>query len=301
MAKIKLQGHASGTGVVTVTAPNTSTDRTITLPDATGSLLTSADIVETNLTATSNIGLGANAVDSITTGDYNVGVGDSALTANTEGSYNVGSGSFSLYSNTTGVGNVASGYYSLHLNSTGNYNTANGYYAGYANTTGANNTALGYVAGDNITTGSSNIIIGSGIDAPSATASNQINIGNYIHNEVGASNEYGNLDVTMGSTSLNVLAVSQNTAVALFTGGSTTFSGMVVINDINNSGEAAIFICGGGQFKLISQTGVSFVNNSSPNTSQNGYYLSSNRMYLKPGRSGTTNFRIISLRTRNSQ
>jgi hypothetical protein len=33
MAKVKIQGHASGTGVLTVTAPNTSTDRTITLPD----------------------------------------------------------------------------------------------------------------------------------------------------------------------------------------------------------------------------------------------------------------------------
>ena len=33
MAKVKIQGHASGSGVLTVTAPNTSTDRTITLPD----------------------------------------------------------------------------------------------------------------------------------------------------------------------------------------------------------------------------------------------------------------------------
>tara|TARA_R110002012_G_scaffold80407_1_gene203989 strand:- start:60 stop:899 length:840 start_codon:yes stop_codon:yes gene_type:complete len=41
MSKIKIQGHASGTGVLTVTAPNTSTDRTITLPDATGTLLNS--------------------------------------------------------------------------------------------------------------------------------------------------------------------------------------------------------------------------------------------------------------------
>ena len=40
MAKIKLQGHASGTGVLTVTAPNTSTDRTITLPDETATLST---------------------------------------------------------------------------------------------------------------------------------------------------------------------------------------------------------------------------------------------------------------------
>ena len=40
MAKVKIQGHASGTGILTVTAPNTSTDRTITLPDSTGTLLT---------------------------------------------------------------------------------------------------------------------------------------------------------------------------------------------------------------------------------------------------------------------
>jgi len=40
MSKVKIQGHASGTGVLTVTAPNTSTDRTITLPDSTGTLLT---------------------------------------------------------------------------------------------------------------------------------------------------------------------------------------------------------------------------------------------------------------------
>jgi len=42
MAKVKIQGHASGTGVITVTAPNTSTDRTITLPDSTGELLSTA-------------------------------------------------------------------------------------------------------------------------------------------------------------------------------------------------------------------------------------------------------------------
>ena len=39
MAKVKITGHASGSGVITVTAPNTSTDRTITLPDATGTIL----------------------------------------------------------------------------------------------------------------------------------------------------------------------------------------------------------------------------------------------------------------------
>jgi len=44
MAKVKIQGHASGTGVLTVTAPNTSTDRTITLPDSTATLATTADV-----------------------------------------------------------------------------------------------------------------------------------------------------------------------------------------------------------------------------------------------------------------
>jgi len=44
MAKVKIQGHASGTGILTITAPNTSTDRTITLPDSTGTLATTADV-----------------------------------------------------------------------------------------------------------------------------------------------------------------------------------------------------------------------------------------------------------------
>jgi len=46
MAKVKIQGHASGTGVLTISAPNTSTDRTITLPDATGTLATTADTTD---------------------------------------------------------------------------------------------------------------------------------------------------------------------------------------------------------------------------------------------------------------
>jgi hypothetical protein len=44
MAKVKITGHASGSGVITVTAPNTSTDRTITLPDATATVATTTDV-----------------------------------------------------------------------------------------------------------------------------------------------------------------------------------------------------------------------------------------------------------------
>jgi hypothetical protein len=41
MSKVKIQGDASGTGIFTIAAPNTNTDRTITLPDNAGTILTS--------------------------------------------------------------------------------------------------------------------------------------------------------------------------------------------------------------------------------------------------------------------
>ena len=53
MAKVKITGHASGSGVITVTAPNTSTDRTITLPDDAGTLLDeNSSVPSANLTGT---------------------------------------------------------------------------------------------------------------------------------------------------------------------------------------------------------------------------------------------------------
>jgi hypothetical protein len=42
MSKIALSGNASGTGTFTVASPNSNTDRTLTLPDATGTFLTTA-------------------------------------------------------------------------------------------------------------------------------------------------------------------------------------------------------------------------------------------------------------------
>ena len=51
MSKIKIVGHASGSGVLTIAAPNTNTDRTITIPDVTGTLLDSgSDLPAANLT-----------------------------------------------------------------------------------------------------------------------------------------------------------------------------------------------------------------------------------------------------------
>jgi hypothetical protein len=40
MSKVQLQGNASGTGVFTIASPNSNTDRTLTLPDNTGTVIT---------------------------------------------------------------------------------------------------------------------------------------------------------------------------------------------------------------------------------------------------------------------
>jgi hypothetical protein len=53
MSKVKIQGNASGTGVLTIAAPNTNTDRTIGLPDTTGTLLDeNSSVPAANLTGT---------------------------------------------------------------------------------------------------------------------------------------------------------------------------------------------------------------------------------------------------------
>lgn len=43
MSTIKLQPNASGSGTLTISAPNTNTDRTISLTDTTGNIVTTGD------------------------------------------------------------------------------------------------------------------------------------------------------------------------------------------------------------------------------------------------------------------
>jgi len=43
MSKVQLAGNASGTGIFTIASPNSNTDRTLTLPDATGTLQVSGN------------------------------------------------------------------------------------------------------------------------------------------------------------------------------------------------------------------------------------------------------------------
>jgi hypothetical protein len=63
MAKVKIQGHASGTGILTVTAPNTSTDRTITLPDSTGTLLDSTSTLDATKVSGTHASFASTGID----------------------------------------------------------------------------------------------------------------------------------------------------------------------------------------------------------------------------------------------
>jgi hypothetical protein len=69
MSKIKIQGNASGTGVVTLTAPNTNIDRTITLPDGDISLGVGIDDNATStaitIDASENVGIGTTSPESV--------------------------------------------------------------------------------------------------------------------------------------------------------------------------------------------------------------------------------------------
>lgn len=65
MSKVKIQGNASGTGVVTLTAPNTNTDRTITLPDeditlggGVDGIVSTADATAITIDSNENVGIG---------------------------------------------------------------------------------------------------------------------------------------------------------------------------------------------------------------------------------------------------
>ena len=70
MSVVKIQGNASGTGIFTVAAPATNTDRTLTLPDQTGTVLTNAGPFTANASASN----GAVTIDA----SNNVGIGTSS-------------------------------------------------------------------------------------------------------------------------------------------------------------------------------------------------------------------------------
>jgi len=70
MSKVAIKGNASGTGTFTLEAPNSNTDRVLTLPDEAGTVLTSGGAIDLNASAPAD----SVAIDS----SGNVGIGTSS-------------------------------------------------------------------------------------------------------------------------------------------------------------------------------------------------------------------------------
>ena len=87
MSKVTIQGDASGTGIFTIASPNSNTDRTLTLPDEAGTVLTnSSDIPAANLTGSLPAGMGGKVLQvvhtyTITKTDIAQGTNTNILTA----------------------------------------------------------------------------------------------------------------------------------------------------------------------------------------------------------------------------
>ena len=278
-----------------------------------------------NTTGTSNVVIGTLASDASTTASENTAVGYAALTTCTTGGANTAIGYVALQNLTTGTLNTAVGNQALTAVTTGNSNVGMGREAGDAITTGSSNTAIGTQAITALTTGSSNTAVGKAAGENITTGSQNVILGGYtgnhqgldvrtesdgkavvsdgagdiaFHNAVGTAILAGNVDVTGDSSSANAFTLANGATVGLF-GAGNAFSGVFILNDFTASGEAAIFISGGGVVSLVGQTGASFGITSSPATNNYGVFMDGTTIKLTNNRSNAS-FRLISFRTRTS-
>jgi hypothetical protein len=246
MSNISLEGNASGTGTFTIAAPNTSSNFTLTLPQASGTIALGTGLTGvTDSASPFETALGTGALQSNTTGIYNVAVGydaananttgyslaalgHEALKLNTTGKSNNAFGAFALASNTTGNDNVAVGNNALNANTTGSANTAVGHSALILNTTGSNNTAIGSGALDSNTTASNNTAIGSGALGANTTGGENIAIGERALKDctTGIGNVViGNVAGFVATTGDNNVCVGRGAGILLTTGSENVMIG----------------------------------------------------------------------------
>jgi hypothetical protein len=60
MSSVRMQGNIGGTGVITVSSPNTNSDRSIVLPDASGTVLVGTVGASTTNSVTNKIAIQIN-------------------------------------------------------------------------------------------------------------------------------------------------------------------------------------------------------------------------------------------------
>ena len=78
-------------------------------------------------------------------------------------------------------------------------------------------------------------------------------------------------------------------------------SGMLLINDTSQSGSVGLFVTGGGVMSIADQTHSTYAVTSSPNSSQIGVGLDSNKIFIKNGIGGTVSLNLQTFRTRTGQ
>jgi len=263
MSNISLEGNASGTGTFTIAAPNTSSNFTLTLPQASGTIalgtgLTgvtdSATPFETALgegaggssTGVNNTFIGFEAGNDNTTGQDNTVVGYQALDANTTGVRNTAVGRSALGASTTANDNAALGFFAL-LNNTASNNTAIGSYSMRLNTTGAANTAVGEESLYTNTTGVANTAVGYQAAYLTTTAVNSVAIGyQALYNQTTAGNLGWNVGVGLGALSGTTtgyynIGLGGNAGNTLTTGNSNVFIGtFAAASAVGVSNEAVL-------------------------------------------------------------
>ena len=284
MAKVKIQGHASGTGILTVTAPNTSTDRTITLPDATGTLATTADTFDPDGAVTINDtgadvdfrveGSGAANALFVQGSDGNVGIGTNAP-AMASGSYNglhIGATYPTMKLSSTATGHTATDGFHLRIDSTPRVEHWN-----YENS--------------------------SQVFATNNAARLEITADGKVKNEDGIYKIGTQTDATADgwnfeSSGATMISCAQDTAVKI---GNVRASGFIIINDTTVTGQAGVIVTGGGVISIVGQTASQFVSSSTPSTSQVGIYNAGGYVTIKNGKSSTIGMSLITFRTRTNQ
>jgi hypothetical protein len=109
MSKVAIEGNASGSGTFTIASPNSNTNRTLTLPDSTGTVVVSGTTPSLNgitFPATQVASAGVNTLDDYEEGTWTPSLGGTATYFTQTGSY-------------TKIGNVVYIHGNLHINSIG--------------------------------------------------------------------------------------------------------------------------------------------------------------------------------------
>jgi len=204
----------------TVTVTDPTADRTITLPDQTGTaMLWRSAWPEDGSTTLSGIAIGENSLPTSSTGNDNIAIGKNALANNTIGYRGIAIGRDALNSNLGGFQNIAIGADALLDNTIGDDNIAIGYQTG-ENVTGNYNTTVGSRSLNQCTTGQYNTVVGFRSANSMQTSSFNTFLGTY-----GAyfANFTGSGQTGVGYNTLDALTSgAHNTAVGYQAGRTTT-------------------------------------------------------------------------------